>query len=210
MRILVSGATKTVRQVAKKYPDHLGHLLTPENRNSMNSLHLPYGVDNGAFSGFDPVAFRKLLRRVAKHERRPLWVVCPDVVADARATLGLFSEWQPEIAAVGLPVALVGQDGLERRDVPWDRFACFFVGGSTAWKLGDDAARLAREAKERGKLVHMGRVNTLRRLGYAFRLGCDSIDGKCFSAWANRYLEWGIRFIRRQQEQPVMAFEGQL
>ena len=33
------------------------------------------------------------------------------------------------------------------------------------------------EAKARLKWVHMGRVNSLRRLRYASAIGCDSADG---------------------------------
>lgn len=43
-------------------------------------------------------------------------------------------------------------------------FDVLFLGGSTAWKLGSAARRLTTEAKARGKQVHMGRVNSLKRL----------------------------------------------
>jgi hypothetical protein len=45
------------------------------------------------------------------------------------------------------------------------------------WKLGAAARALTAEAKARGKHVHMGRVNSLRRLRYADAIGCDSADG---------------------------------
>lgn len=52
-----------------------------------------------------------------------------------------------------------------------------FIGGSTAWKLGPHARRLVADAKRRGKWVHMGRVNSLKRFRYAAAIGCDSCDG---------------------------------
>ena len=61
--------------------------------------------------------------------------------------------------------------------MPWDDFDALFIGGTTDWKLGDGAAQLVREAKRRGKWVHMGRVNSLRRMIYAESIGCDSADG---------------------------------
>jgi hypothetical protein len=61
--------------------------------------------------------------------------------------------------------------------MPWPWFDVLFLGGSTAWKLGPAARRLTAEAKARGKRVHMGRVNSLRRLRYADATGCDSADG---------------------------------
>lgn len=53
----------------------------------------------------------------------------------------------------------------------------------TEWKLGPVAASIAREAKARGKWVHMGRVNSERRMRYAASIGCDSVDGT--------FLKWG-------------------
>jgi hypothetical protein len=62
----------------------------------------PWAADNGAFTGFDAAAFASLLGRVAG---KPgcLFVACPDVVGDARATLALFDIWQPVLKAVGVP-----------------------------------------------------------------------------------------------------------
>jgi len=48
--------------------------------------------------------------------------------------------------------------------------------GSTA-RPAAAARELVREAKRRGKWVHMGRVNSLKRLQYATSIGCDSADG---------------------------------
>lgn len=43
----------------------------------------------------------------------------------------------PKIRALGVPAALVAQDGLEDMvdRVPWDEFDVLFIGGSTAFKL---------------------------------------------------------------------------
>jgi hypothetical protein len=45
------------------------------------------------------------------------------------------------------------------------------------WKLGAAARLLVREAKARGKRVHMGRLNSETRHDYARHIGCDSVDG---------------------------------
>lgn len=47
----------------------------------------------------------------------------------------------------------------------------------TEWKLGEAAARLVAAAKARGLWVHMGRVNSYKRIAYAASIGCDSSDG---------------------------------
>ena len=85
--------------------------------------------------------------------------------------------WLPRIRALGLPAALVAQDGLEELEVPWDTFDVLFIGGSDAFKLGPAAAQLVAEAKARGKRVHMGRVNSWKRMSYADAIGCDTADG---------------------------------
>lgn len=187
--LLVSGSTRTVRDLAETRPERLGHLLTPRNRNSVASLvrtGLPWAVDNGAFSGFDADAFRSLVRRAAGQPRL-LWVVCPDVVADARATLDLFDQWQPELSGMGLPVAFVLQDGQEDLSLPAD-FDCLFIGGTTEFKLSEAAADLVTEAKGRGAWVHMGRVNSLKRMRHAQAIGCDSIDGSSASMFGDKYI----------------------
>jgi EAL domain-containing protein (putative c-di-GMP-specific phosphodiesterase class I) len=77
----------------------------------------------------------------------------------------------------GYPAALAAQNGLEHLPVPWNEFDVLFLGGDTDWKIGQHARRLTAEAKARGKSVHMGRVNSRRRLQIAAHMGCDSADG---------------------------------
>jgi hypothetical protein len=191
MRLLVSGSTRTVRALAGRWgAERLGVLLTPANRNGMGAvldLNLPWAADNGAYSGFEPAAFGRFLKKIA-WQPRCLWVACPDAVGDATATLERFAEWAPAITAVGQPVALVGQDGAEKLDLPWSACDCLFIGGTTRWKLSNAAADLAAEAKRRGKLVHMGRVNSRRRMAVAHDLGADTIDGSSASRFGDRYV----------------------
>lgn len=114
------------------------------------------------------------------------FVSAPDVVGDHINTARLFEEWRPELLEIGQPIALVAQDGLT--NPPWDQFDALFIGGTTDFKLGADAHRLAVEAKERGKWVHMGRVNTRRRAITAKSWGVDSIDGTRMSMFTDDYL----------------------
>ncbi len=172
-------------------------MLTPRAANgveAIRSLGLPSAADNACFSGWNERRFVNMLDRIVGVPGC-MWVAAPDVVADAAATLDLFDAWQPRIAARGLPVALVAQDGLEDLDVPWDRLDALFLGGSTKWKLGEYARRLAHEAKARGKLLHCGRVNSRRRIRYAAVIGCDSVDGSCFSRWPDTKIPRALRWI---------------
>lgn len=108
---------------------------------------------------------------------RCTFAVAPDVVGDAAATLERSVPWLGKIRGLGIPAALVAQDGLEHMTVPWDQFDVLFIGGTTTWKLGPGARRLITEAKAHRKWVHMGRVNSERRFRYAHGIGCDSVDG---------------------------------
>ena len=89
------------------------------------------------------------------------------------------------IRALRYPVAYVLQDGQEDVPVPWDEIDAVSVGGSDDFKLGPVAAGLCREARARGKWVHVGRVNSHKRLRYAVSIEADSADGT--------YLVYGAR-----------------
>lgn len=203
MRLLVSGSTRTVRELAGRIPDRLGVLLAPANRNSVASVlatGLPWAVDNGAFSGFDEARFLRLLER-CRGQPRCLFVVAPDVVANAKVTLAQWPWWSALIRSRGLPPAFVGQDGQEGLPLP-DGMAAYFVGGSTRWKLSQASADLCREAKRRGLWVHVGRVNSLRRLRTAYDFGADSVDGSSMSMFGDAHVAKFARWIDRIRGEP--------
>jgi hypothetical protein len=153
-----------------------------------------WAIDNGAYSGWDADAFVALLERM---EGWPgcLFAAVPDVVSDAPATLRRFRAWAPMVREYRFPVALVAQDGLLPPHVPWDQIAALFLGGTTEWKLGVEARTLAGYAKAHGKWLHMGRVNSRRRLRYAESIGCDSIDGSSFSRWGDTHIPRAVAWI---------------
>lgn len=137
-----------------------------------------WAADNGRYSAPEHYSDATYLDWLATMPAEScLFATAPDVVADAVATMALSVRMFTKIRSLGYRVALVAQDGLEELRVPWSDFDVLFIGGSTGWKLGPAAAQLAREAHEHGKWVHMGRVNSLRRMVYAESIGCDSADG---------------------------------
>lgn len=147
----------------------------------------PWAADNGRYSSpqdYTDAGFLAWLGTMPAESC--LFATAPDVVGDAAATLALSVPMFEPIRRAGYRVALVAQDGLEGLPVPWDDFDALFIGGTTAWKLSEAAAGLAREAKRRGKWVHMGRVNSLRRMRYADAIGCDSADGTVLKHDPNR------------------------
>lgn len=135
-----------------------------------------------------------------------LFATAPDVLGDAKATLdrarttGMLG-W---IRDACVPAALVAQDGLELLDVPWDDFDVLFLGGSTEWKLGQAARDLTAQARERGKGVHMGRVNSWKRYTYAASIGCTSVDGTFLVFGPDKNLPKLIGWIQRQATEPAL------
>lgn len=187
-----------------EYTGPVGRLLTPRHYPRIEdtiTAGVPWALDNDAFSGFNEPRFLAMLEKAATATaatsgNRAKFVTAPDVVGEAAPTLELFDTWAPIIKAAGLPVALVGQDGLEDLVVPWDRMDALFLGGSTEWKLGDAARRLTFEAKARGLWVHMGRVNSFKRLRIAASFGCDSADGSKWARFRDTYMPDGTAFLR--------------
>lgn len=201
MMVLVSGATVTVRRYLG-HP-HLGRLVQPNNGNSMAEVAACgclWAGDNACFTGLDPDKYLAMLDRMAAVDTsRLLFVPPPDVVGDAHGTLALFTAWLPALRRRRLPAALVAQDGLTSERVPWGAIAALFIGGSTAWKEGAAAAALMREAKRRGKWVHVGRCNSIRREQYISAIGADSFDGTSYSMYPDTYIPAALRRLSSPQ-----------
>ena len=217
MRLLISGATRSMERFAADpmYRQHIGHLWTPATGNCLirqAATGLPWACDNAAFGHqWNTERFQKaILFKVHHCPVRPLFVPVPDVVGDSRATLDLFFIWQPIMKAAGLMPALVLQDGSENQLLPWQLFDTVFVGGSRKytngvwgkgpfieWKESKAAADLIREAKRRGKKIHAGRVNGLKRLRHFFDLHVDTADGSSLSMYPDT---WVPKFVQARRE----------
>lgn len=160
------------------YPPEFGVMTAP----AMGSVAIgitegrSWACDNEAFTvGFKPERMFPFLDILQPWRATCLFIVCPDVVGDAAATLALYRTWAPEIKRYG-PVAFVAQDGQEHYPLPV-AFDWLFVGGSTHWKLGPGAESCIRQAQHIGKPVHVGRINSLKRWQHFSSLGAQSCDG---------------------------------
>ena len=158
----------------------LGCMTTPAQGNVIPPGCL-YACDNGKFGKGWPgeqAWFAWLTATVGRYGRdRCLWAVAPDVPLDAAATLAESLPWLQPIRSLGIPVAFAAQDGSEHGLIPWASTDVLFLAGSTRWKASTAVHRLALEAGERGLAVHMGRVNSRRRLRIAQAFGCTTADG---------------------------------
>jgi len=164
-----------LNQAARELGCPVEQLLTPLTRFRPQQPGARFAIDNGAFAGFDAVAFRSLLSRELPRRSLCRFVAVPDVVGSARRTMEVFRGWRASLD--GWPLAFVVQDGQEDLPIPWNCCAAVFIGGSTDWKMSDHAATCIKAAKALGKWCHVGRVNTPARFEYFRELGADSIDG---------------------------------
>lgn len=156
----------------------LGMITTPAQMNPLVE-GVPWCGDNGCFGKGYPgdSGFLSWLDERKWASGLCRFVTAPDVLFDAPATLKRSRPFLGEIRGRGFPVAFVAQDGQEDLPLPWDEFDVLFIGGSTEWKLAYPTSRLVADAHAHGKWVHMGRVNSKKRLLYARRIGCRSVDG---------------------------------
>lgn len=149
-----------------------------------------WAMDNEAFTrGFDFERWKGHWQRLAPYSKRCMFVVVPDVVGDARATLDMWREWSGRIKAeldyydnlrhVRKPwmcLAYVAQDGSEALPFP-DEAQWIFIGGSTEWKLSAAADDVVKRAQRDKLWVHVGRVNSQKRWRHFQFLDVDSMDG---------------------------------
>ena len=208
MRILVNGATATMDRLAHTAMGrhHLGRLTSPSRWGNITD-DLPWAADNDAFHGFDADKFTAMLDRIcdAPHTRL-LWVACPDVVGNWRLTRAAFAEWSAAITKRQLPVAVVAQDGATLATIPWMLCHAVFIGGTDLFKEGQDAFEIGHEAKQRGKMLHVGRVNSYRRCERWLGLA-DTIDGSQFSWFSETYLPDWLQWLSFEGAQARLDFE---
>ena len=161
--------------LAGRFEGRIGHLYSPRPRKNTGPFSFaPYALDNGAYAAGDNWTdglWRKLLDWARLSGQRPRWVLVPDVVGDRNRTLERWDRYAPQAAAYGWPLAFAVQDGMTRTDVPPDA-EVVFVGGSTKWKW-----RTVTMWCQAFPRVHVGRVNSYRRLWQCHEAGAESCDG---------------------------------
>lgn len=166
-----------------QYHKHgIGVMLTPNMGNAATGITTwPYwAADNGCYSAsdsFELVAYLTWLAKLSVYVGSCLFATAPDVPLNAPATWERSRDALPLIRRLGYRAALVAQNGIEDGAIDWAAFDVLFIGGDDVWKDGPAADVLMREAKLRGKWVHVGRVNSLRRMRLIQQSGADSADG---------------------------------
>ena len=162
--------------LAGRFPGRVGHLFSPRpGRVPCGPFSfMPFALDNGAYAAgdnWDESEWFKLLDWAKLSGQVPAWALVPDVVGDRLRTLRKWDLYRSRLARYGWPLAFAVQDGMVSSDVPTDA-QVVFVGGSTAWKW-----RTMAEWCRDFPRVHVGRVNSWRRLWQCHDAGAASCDG---------------------------------
>lgn len=178
MLILLDQSPKKIATYSRLYRYEFGQLRTPLT--GYQWCERPYAIDNGCYTSFNQPAYLRLVEQAKRSLPFPIFVALPDVVGNAKETIGLFHQFKFHMGP--LPKALVLQDGIEDCVIPWDELQAVFVGGTTNFKESDYVRQLCQTAKRRGRWVHIGRVNTASRV-LKFAGIADSIDGSGISRY---------------------------
>jgi hypothetical protein len=173
--MLWMGTTPREPAVAEMLDQHVIGLMCQPKSNPPKAGWL-WAADTGCFAAkWDERSWYRWLSK--DHPRGGcLFATVPDVVADHAATMERWPTYSTMVRDLRYPVAFVAQDGSENGGIPWDEFDVLFVGGTTGWKQGPEARAVAVDARSKGKWVHVGRVNSLKRL-MMWRDYADSSDG---------------------------------
>lgn len=196
MRMLVS--TSAAFEFTEQYPQWFGWLCRPKKNPLSNYqekayTHLPFYADNDAFNNFSAEKYCIMLDRLKQIQI--CWVTAPDKVANAQETTKMFHYWIDKIHP--LPVAYVLQDGVTQDMIPFDTISAVFLGGSTEFKLSPYAMNLLHYARSMNKLVHVGRVNSVKRIKL-FHEVMHTFDGSGFARFAKRDIPKYIKYMEKQ------------
>ena len=158
-----------------------GWRLLVSARGCLRHEGFPYALDNGAWTAhqreepFDVNAFELAHAKMGTDAD---WTVIPDIVGGGLESLAFSLSWIDRVTDVGQALLAV-QDGMSVADV--ERYLSpgqvgIFVGGSTEWKLAT-IPQWCELGRQKNCLVHVGRVNTYRRIALCDAHGASSFDG---------------------------------
>lgn len=165
----------------------LGWRLMVSARGVLRTEGFRYALDNGAWTAFqrkEAFDFGAFEKAVAQLGAGADFIVAPDIVLGGLESLRLSESWLPRLTPVATTLVAV-QNGMTTQDIAplLSSRVGVFVGGDTAWKLATMPTWGALGA-QRGAIVHVGRVNSERRIKACIAAGVTSFDGSNLSRYA--------------------------
>jgi len=157
------------------------HLLRTPFTTGESNHGFRYALDNGAWrahqrgEAFDAEAFESCLKM---HGRGAEWIAVPDIVCGGLESLDFSLSWIGRLRKYERLLLICVQDGMEDHHLEplIGPGVGIFVGGSTEFKESS-SPRWGRLAHRAGAYLHVGRVNTVRRISICAEAGADSFDG---------------------------------
>jgi hypothetical protein len=145
-----------------------------------------YALDNGAWHAFvnklpfDEAAFVAAFDKLGQGAD---FVVLPDIVGGGERSLAFSLNWAQRLDCCCLQLLAV-QDGMTAKMVAplIGPFRGIFVGGTDDFKE-KSLSVWSQLAHERQCYLHVGRVNTVRRIALCAAAGADSFDGSAASRY---------------------------
>ncbi len=196
-KILLASVDSCVNKWNSQYSKWIGQLLIPPLIGSQSVLTDFICADNFAFSNWNEQSFCDMCEKVSRLRMPIRWVAVPDVVGDWKETLAKFEGWNAFLRSLKLKRAFVLQDGQPENLIPWIDISAVFLGGSTEYKLSDEALEICIRARSRGMWVHVGRVNSIKRIS-RFVGVAHSIDGMSFSRYPDENLPKVLEWLSQQ------------
>lgn len=192
MIIYLSGLSRTWAPYAERFP--IGLMIGPHR--GWRVPWCDFAADNNVYANrLDPgwwfrdgqTRWYRMVEKISNLDRRPRFVVVPDVVADWSLTVEMAEVYAPHLRRFDLPFAIALQDGADFEEALRFDPAAVFVGGSTAWKWGN-VGRIVDFFADRGIWIHVGRVNSTKRILLCRSYGVSSCDGSGFVRFKARML----------------------
>jgi len=179
-------SSRSKRNVDEMRRYGIGLLLQPNERRLWPGFK--YGIDNGAFSAWNtgkPWREAPWLRLLRDHGAGAEWAVLPDIVNGGAESLALSLRYLQQVRDMTRRHLIAVQDGMTADDIRphVGEHVGIFVGGSTEFKEGT-LPMWGRLAAEMGCYLHVGRVNTQRRIKLCAMAGADSFDGTTCSRFS--------------------------
>lgn len=178
--IMFATGTGTRRNLAAMRANEWGLLLTPDRPELLQGFS-KIAIDNGAWGAYQrkkPWTSDKFCQLVEKYGHKANWVVAPDIVCGGLDSLIQSLKWVSWLLDRCQLVLIAVQNGMTDADLRphvGSRIG-LFVGGDSKWKE-ESLPMWGRLARESGCYLHVGRVNSARRIRLCAMSGVDSVDG---------------------------------
>lgn len=203
---LISYASRTGTKRNLEELRNAGWHLLVSAKGVLRTEGLPYAIDNGAWSAFtqgekfDEAAFGKAVDLLGE---KADFLVVPDIVAGGLRSLEFSLRWLERLKGIPTKLLLAVQNGMAPDDVReyLSPAVGVFVGGTTNWKLATVNA-WGSLANRRCCHMHVGRVNSAKRIALCAAAGANSIDGTSATRFAKTLprLAAAVNHTKAQQD----------